>query len=197
MAEGGNGEREALRESVRLKVQADLDALREAVSRCSLCPGLGKGIPGRGSPGADILFLAGKPGPGASPEDPWGGWKETARKSLALVSGLSRCAMYFSTALRCAPEKVTLAQLRRCAPYLAEEILLVGPRVVVVSGKVAAVALRIALGDEVPENPRAGDVIALYGSRFLFQVDVARLESEPWVQNVFWKIMEKVPPLLG
>ena len=185
-------DRGALRESIRLKVQADLDALRAAVSRCSLCPGLGRGVPGHGSPGADLFLLAGRPGPGASPENPWGEWRELVRERIEEVPGFAGCSLYYATALRCAPQKVTVSHLRRCAPYLAEEILLVGPRLVVVSGRAAAVGLRIALGDEVPENPHAGDVVTLYGSRFLFQVDVARLEREPETQEIFWKIMSKI-----
>lgn len=182
-------EREALRESIRLKVQADLEALRAAVSRCSLCPGLGRGIPGSGSPGADLFLLAGRPGPGATPGNPWGAWREAVREGLEKIPDLAGRSIYLATALRCSPRKVTVSHLRRCAPYLAEEVLLVGPRLVVVSGRAAAVALRLALGDEIPENPRAGDVISLYSSRFLFQVDVARLEEEEEARSIFWKIM--------
>ncbi|MGQ9705035.1 MAG: uracil-DNA glycosylase family protein [Actinomycetota bacterium] len=189
-------DRDALRESIRLKIQADLEALRSAVSRCSLCPGLGKGVPGHGSPGADVFLLAGRPGPGASPVDPWGAWRGPVEEGLGKTPGLSGRPLYYASALRCAPRRVSVSHLRRCAPYLAEEILLVGPRLVVVSGKVAAVGLRVALGDEIPENPRAGDVISLYSSRFLFQVDVARLEGDREAREIFWKIMEKIPSLL-
>ncbi|WP_458011355.1 uracil-DNA glycosylase family protein [Candidatus Solincola sp.] len=196
MDDAGREERSALRDSIRLKVQADLEALRAAVSRCSLCPRLGRGVPGHGSPGADLFLLAGRPGPGASPDNPWGAWRDLVRERLEEMTGLSGRSLYYATALRCGPRKVTVSHLRRCAPYLAEEILLVGPRLVLVSGKVAAVGLRVALGDEVPENPRAGDVITLYGSRFLFQVDVSRLTREPEAREIFWKIMEKTTSLL-
>lgn len=187
---------DALRESIRLKIQADLKALRSAVSSCSLCPGLGKGVPGHGSPGADVFLLAGRPGPGGSPDNPWGAWRGPVEEGLGKIPGLAGRLLYYASALRCAPRRVSVSHLRRCAPYLAEEILLVGPRLVVVSGKVAAVGLRVALGDEIPENPRAGDVISLYSSRFLFQVDVARLEGDREAREIFWKIMEKIPSLL-
>lgn len=189
-------DRDALRESIRLKIQADLEALRSAISRCSLCPGLRKGAPGHGSPGADVFLLAGRPGPGASLDDPWGAWRGPVLDGLEEVAGLAGRSLYYASALRCAPPKATVSHLRRCAPYLAEEILLVGPRLVVVCGKVAAVGLRLALGDEVPENPRAGDVISLYSSRFLFQVDVTRLEGDREAREIFWKIMGKIPALL-
>lgn len=186
-----------LLESIRLKTLADLGALRRAVSRCSLCPGLGKGIPGRGSPGAELFLLAGTPGPGATADNPWGDWREQVAERTAELLGPDAEMPYFSTALRCSPEKVTVAHLRRCAPYLAEEILLVGPRLVVVSGKVAAVALRIALGDDVPEAPRAGDVLSLYSARFLFQLDVSRIAREREAGETFWKIMDKAKRILS
>lgn len=189
-------DRDALRESIRLKLQADLEALRAAMSRCSLCPELGKGVPGHGSPGADVFLLAGRPGPRASPDSPWGAWRGPVEKGLGKIPGLAARPLYYASALRCAPRRVSVSHLRHCAPYLAEEILLVGPRLVVVSGKVAAVGLRVALGEEVPENPRAGDVISLYSSRFLFQVDVARLGSDREAREIFWKIMGRIPSLL-
>ncbi len=183
-------DRDALREGIRHKVLADLEALRTAVTRCSLCPGLGKGVPGAGNPGADLFLLAGRPGPGATPDNPLGEWREEVLGIIGDMPGLAGRSVYYATALRCSPSKVTVPLLRRCAPYLAEELLLVGPRLVVVSGKVAAVALRIALGDEVPENPRAGDVLSLYSSHFLFQVDVSRLREDPRARSIFRKIMQ-------
>lgn len=177
--------------SIRDKLLADRRALEEAIGGCRACPGGGKCIAGRGGVGADLFFLAGMPGPGAARENPWGEWREPL---LARIRewGWNTEETYFSTALRCRLPRVTRREVRRCAPFLAEELLIVGPRLVVVSGKVAAVCLREALGDAVPEKPRAGDTASLFSTGFLFELDVARIAREEEAEAVFWSILSKI-----
>ncbi len=182
-------------DAVRLKVRSDLEALRRAVLRCALCPAGERRFPGSGPVGAEVFLLAGLPGPGAVPSNPWGYWWDFMESELDSW-GIKNDMVYFSTALRCQAEKVTAERLRRCAPYLAEEILLVRPRLVVVSGRVAAVALRLALGDEVPDGPRAGDVVSVYGTRFLFQIDVSRLPGDPRSVEIFRRVLGRGKELL-
>ncbi len=178
------------------KLLADLHALRTAVARCGSCPGGGKGVPGCGEPGADVLFLAGRPGPGASAEDPWGDWREQLVRKVEGEWGWDLSGAYFSTALRCPPRRVTRNEVRRCAGFLAEELFIVGPRLVVVSGKVAAVALREAMGDEIPASPKAGDIGTAFSMRLLFELDVARIAREKEAASVFWSILKNVEDTL-
>ncbi len=88
-------------------------------------------------------------------------------------------------------EKVTPAELRRCAGFLAEELFNVGPSLVIVSGKLAAVTLRAALGEEVPGKPKAGDECRLFSTRFLFDLDIARVEKEKDAATIFWNILRQ------
>ncbi|MBC7229706.1 MAG: hypothetical protein H5T74_04855 [Actinobacteria bacterium] len=191
--EVGGGEVAA---AVRAKLRADLVALRRAVRECRLCPGRGGGIPGRGEPGSVLFLLAGMPGPGASSSNPWGSWRETVYAGTRELWGRDAESVYLSTALRCPAARVTRKEVQRCSAYLAEELHLVGPRLVVVSGRVAAVALRDALGGAVPADPRAGDSFTLSATTFLFDLDVARVEGDEKASRIFWEVLKKAGDFL-
>ena len=184
--------RDDVRKAIDARVGEDLGELREAIRKCRRCPGGGRGIPGYGDPGPDLFLLAGIPGPGADAENPWGEWRDLVLNKVLGEWGWDIEGVYLSTTLRCPLGKVTPAELRRCSSYLAEELFLVGPRLVVVSGKLAAVTLRAALGDEVPADPKAGDECRLFSSRFLFELDVARITKEKAAADTFWTILQNV-----
>jgi uracil-DNA glycosylase len=181
--------------AVRDKLLADLRDLRKAVAACSSCAGGAKGIPGKGQPGADIFFLAGMPGPGAARDNPWGSWRELLLAKVSGEWGWDLGDAYFSTAIRCRLQRVSRREVRRCAGFLAEEFFTVGPRLMIASGRVAAVALREALGDGIPGDPRAGDVCDLYSTRILFALDVARVDREEEAAALFWKILREAEDL--
>jgi len=185
-----------LSQAIEDKIRLDLRDLRRAITACRRCSRGGNGIPGCGEPGADLFLLAGRPGPGAAPDNPWGEWRDDFHRKVIEEWGWSFGGVYFSTALRCPLEDVTPAALRRCAGYLAEELFAIGPRLVVVSGKLAAVTLRVALGDEVPGKPRSGDICGLFSTRFLFELDVARIKREKEAAEIFWNVLRKAEELV-
>lgn len=181
--------------SIRAKLQADLEGVRSAVARCSGCPGGEGGLPGSGPVGAGMMLLAGRPGPGATADNPWGSWRDLLVENAASEWGLDLDSAYFTTALRCPLRKVTRRDLRRCSGFLAEEFFIVRPHLMIVSGKVATVALREALGDEIPASPRAGDFCTSFSTRFLFELDIARVDSEKEAAAVFWNVLRSVEDL--
>lgn len=183
-------ETEVVASAVETKLRSDLYELRLVTTVCRRCGG-GGGIPGCGEPGMELFLLAGRPGPGASEGNPWGIWRGVILDRAGEEWGWSTEDIYFSTALRCPFPKVTGTEIRRCASMLAEELFIVGPRVVVVSGKIAAVALRAALGPEVPGNPKAGDRFRLFGISFLFSLDVARIGSDKEAARIFWSVLRE------
>ncbi len=182
--------------SIGMKLQADLGALASAIASCHGCPRGGKGIPGCGEAGAGLFLLAGMPGPAASRGDPWGSWRQLLCDKAAAEWGWDLAGAYFSTALRCPLPGVTRRDVRRCSHFLADELIMVGPRLVVVSGRVATVALREALGDVIPENPRAGDTCSIYSTRFLFELDIARIGEDKKAAAIFWNILRGAEDLL-
>ena len=183
--------REDIAKAIDARIGEDLHELGEAIKKCRRCPGGGRGIPGYGEPGSDLFLLAGVPGPGAGEGNPWGEWRDLVLSKILEEWEWDVGGIYLSTALRCPLGKVTPAELRRCSSFLAEELFLVGPRLVVVSGKLAAVTLRAALGDEVPADPKAGDECRLFPSRFLFELDVARITKEKDAADTFWTILRE------
>jgi uracil-DNA glycosylase family 4 len=182
--------------SIREKLQADLLGLRSAVSRCGCCSGGGKGLPGWGHAGAGIMLLAGIPGPGATERNPWGVWRDQLLEKACGEWGWDLDDAYLTTALRCPLKKVTHRDLRRCSRFLADEFFIVRPRIVIVSGKVATVALREALGDEIPANPKAGDVCTAFSTRFLFELDIARIAKEKEAASVFWAVLKNAEDIM-
>ncbi len=183
--------------AIKVKLRADLVALRRAVRGCRRCEGRGGGIPGRGEPGSALFLLAGMPGPGAVPSNPWGSWWEEVSSRIGGEWGWDLEAVYLSTALRCPTGRVTRKDVQRCSLYLAEELDIIGPRLVLVSGKVAAVAVREALGGEAPASPRAGDAVSFMSSTFLYNLDVARIANDAKAARVFWEVLREAEPYLG
>ncbi len=194
-SEEPNSNEEDLYSAIAAKLSCDMCELSSSISTCRKCGSRG-GIPGCGAIGAEIFLLAGVPGPGAKPGNPWGGWRDDFMRRAGDELGWEREKVYLSTALRCVGKKPRVPDLRRCAPYLAEEISTVGARLLIVSGKVAAVGLRLALGDQVPENPKAGDSLRLFSSCILFNLDVSRIAREEEAQRIFWDLLKSAGQLL-
>jgi uracil-DNA glycosylase family 4 len=182
---------DALTRAIEEKLGSDLAYLRKVITNCRRCRKGGGGIPGTGEPGSSLFLLAGKPGPASCAGNPWGEWWDLLRDRAVGEWGWDVADVYLSTALRCPVGDVTPSELRRCAPFLAEELFIVGPRVVVVCGKLAAVALRAAFGEEVPGKPKAGDECRLFSMRFVFELDVARVGREEEAARIFWDILRR------
>jgi uracil-DNA glycosylase len=191
---GENGQ--GIYEAIAGKLSCDLRELAGFISSCRRCGGRCGGIPGYGGIGSRIFMLAGMPGPAAGPGTPWGEWRDGFMRGGGESLGWELEDIYFSTALRCPARKASVAGLRRCVPYLAEEFFTIRPRLLVVSGKVAAVALRAALGDEVPDKPKAGDSFRIFSTPILFNLDVARIGREEEASRIFWQVMEGANGLL-
>ncbi|MDY6795194.1 MAG: hypothetical protein SWK76_07925 [Actinomycetota bacterium] len=196
MAGDPPGDSNRVYEAIGEKVYSDLADLERVIKGCRRCPGGGSGLAGHGEPGSGLFLLAGRPGPGSAPGNPWGSRGEAVLERLGWYGDSSHGGIYFSTALRCPLDDVSAAELRRCAGYLAEELFLIGPRLVMVSGKLAVVTLRAALGEGIPGQPKAGDSCSLFFSRFLFNVDVGRIDTEGGAAKVFWNVFSKALEML-
>lgn len=182
-------EKETIARALRVKLDADLHELNSSVSSCRRCPGGGGGLAGAGRPGARVLLLAGSPGPGSSQDEPWGELKAGILAEIERsFPGIAEEELYFTVALRCPGVKVSARALRRCSLYLAEEIHLVGPATVMAFGRPAAVALRMAMGEDLPASPRAGDQVILQGRRYAYNLEPSKLR-DPEVGEIFRKIL--------
>jgi len=134
--------------------QLDWDGLRQSIvacRACALCAERKQAVPGVGDQRADWLFIG--EGPGAEEDaqgepfvGPAGKLLDAMLAAIDLVRGDD---VYIANAVKCRPPSnrtPEAGELAACAPYLARQIALLQPRLIVLLGRVAAHAL---LGEEV------------------------------------------------
>jgi uracil-DNA glycosylase len=122
-----------------------LERLRVAASTCTLCP-LAKGrtqvVFGVGSPTADLLFV----GEGPGREEDLAGEPFVGRSGKLLDRlmweevGLTRAECYIANVVKCRPPQnrdPAPKEIEACRPYLAEQIELIDPRVIITLGNFA------------------------------------------------------------
>ncbi len=133
-------------------MQVSWDSLHaeiEACSRCSLCRGIRRKVPGQGN-GQSPLMLIGE-GPGAE-EDAQGlafvGAAGQLLTRMIAAIGLSREEVYICNVVKCRPpgNRAPLPEeAEACLPFLRAQFCLVRPRVIVLLGATAA---RAVLGEQ-------------------------------------------------
>ena len=128
--------------------QMDWAALQTAVSSCTGC-GLSQGrqqaIPGEGPATADWMVVGDAPGEdedkaGASFAGPAGQLLDNMLKALSLT----RADVYITHALKCRTpvgRSASQVEVSHCASYLARQVALVQPKVILAMGRTAALAL--------------------------------------------------------
>jgi len=140
-----------------------LRELAAAIQACRRCP-LGScrltAVPGAGSPRARVMFVG--EGPGYEEDhrgEPFVGKAGQLLERILASIGLSREGVYITNVVKCHPMRDPRSpeargndrppspeEIAACRPYLEQQIRLIGPRVIVTLGSVAARAL---LGEEV------------------------------------------------
>ena len=124
--------------------EARLNGLRQRIlgcTKCPLCESRTRAVPGDGNPQAQVMFIG--QGPGEN-EDRWG--RPFVGRAGDLLNELlrdlvnDRSAVWLTNVTRCLPPEGRLpyaAEIKACAPYLLEEIELIGPKVVCPLGNMA------------------------------------------------------------
>ncbi len=130
---------------------ADLDWAQltqsiQACRDCSLCEQRTQVVPGAGDSQADWLIVG--EGPGAEEDvqgEPFVGKAGKLLDAMLSAIGLARGEnVYITNAVKCRPpmnRPIEASELAACAPYLARQIALIKPRLIVVLGRPAAQAL--------------------------------------------------------
>lgn len=138
-----------------------LEALRARVLPCTLCPQLTASrkqvVFGEGDSSADLMLVGDAPG---AEEDssgrPFEGEAGDLLDKMLLAMGLSRQEVYLSSVVKCHPfspvedeasRPPASEEIGRCAPYLAAQIAIVKPKVIVALG---AGAMRALFGSTQP-----------------------------------------------
>ncbi len=151
-----------------------LEALRSMVLPCTLCPSLAATrahvVFGEGNPHAELMFVGEAPGADEDLEGrPFAGEAGALLDKMLVAMGLSRELIYMSSVLKCRPDvpadepgsrPPTPAELARCAPYLAAQIAIIQPKVIVALGAGAMSAL---FGTTQPMGKLRSHWLALHG----------------------------------
>ena len=129
--------------------QFDWGALRDCVAecqQCGLCRQRKQAVLGVGDEDADWLFIG--EGPGAEEDERGEPFVGAAGKLLdAMLASVDLARgrdVYIANAVKCRPpgnRTPEAAELAACAPYLARQIALIRPRLIVLLGRVAVQAV--------------------------------------------------------
>jgi uracil-DNA glycosylase len=151
-----------------------LDALREEIQACRLCPLHGpatQAVPGEGTPGAEIMFVGEQPG---DQEDltgkPFVGPAGQMFERALAEAGIERQKTYVTNAVkhfkfeprgkRRVHMKPSGSEVTKCRFWLNREIAIVKPKLVVALGGTAMLGLT---GHSVPVTKTRGSVLAADG----------------------------------
>lgn len=122
-----------------------LDEVAQVIAgctRCFLCQGRKKTVPGEGDPSARLMFIG--EGPGQTEDEtgrPFVGKAGELLTRMIEAIDLRREAVFIANTVKCRPpqnRKPLPDELAACWPYLERQIELVGPRVLVALGATAA-----------------------------------------------------------
>ena len=125
-----------------------LKVLAEEASTCTSC-GLAVGrttvVFGAGSSAADLMFVG--EGPGAREDEqgvPFVGRAGQLLDSMLYGLGLNRDEVYIANVLKCRPPRnrdPMGEEVRKCEPYLHQQIRNIQPRIIIAMGRFAAQSL--------------------------------------------------------
>lgn len=121
-----------------------LEALRERIGECQRCP-LGETrttlVFGVGDPSARLMFVGEAPGRNEDlTGEPFVGAAGKLLDELLTSIGLDRSQVYIANVLKCRPpdnRDPQAAEIVTCAPFLGEQIEIIGPTVVATLGNFA------------------------------------------------------------
>jgi len=147
-----------------------LDALRERVAACTLCPlarSRTQTVFGVGHPQAHWMIVGEAPGQEEDEQgEPFVGASGRLLDPMLAALGLARDgsdparSVFIANTLKCRPPRnrnPEPAEIAQCLPYLERQVALVAPRIILALGKFAAHAL-LGLADDTPVGRLRGHV---------------------------------------
>ena len=137
-----------------------LGAIRERVGVCTKCAHLAcsrtQTVFGVGNPDADLMFIGEAPGADEDQQgEPFVGRAGQLLTKIIETMGFKRSDVYIANILKCRPDMPrgssgnrppTPEEMQTCLPYLAEQIEIIRPKVMVALGKTAVEGLLGACG---------------------------------------------------
>jgi uracil-DNA glycosylase family 4 len=144
-----------------------LAAIQERVAVCVKCPHLAQSrtqtVFGVGNPNAELMFVGEAPGADEDARgEPFVGAAGQLLTKIIAAMGFTRTDVYIANVLKCRPDtpgqssgnrKPTAHEMQTCLPYLAEQIEIIKPKVLVALGGTAVEGL---LGIRAPVGAMRG-----------------------------------------
>jgi DNA polymerase len=181
---------------------AALRAIREEIGDCTRCPlayaGRRKIVFADGDPNARLMFVG--EGPGADEDEqglPFVGKSGQLLNNMIVAMGLTREEVYIANVVKCrppanrAPEPV---EAGTCTPFLARQMDVVRPEVVVALGATAAMYL---LGVKQSLASLRGKWHTVRGAKALITYHPAFLLRDPNKKGDAWKDLQMVMAEMG
>ncbi|CAN5562306.1 uracil-DNA glycosylase [soil metagenome] len=142
-------------ETAALSKAERLAPIRARVLVCTRCPHLAASrtqtVFGTGNPDAELMFIGEAPGADEDAQgEPFVGRAGQLLTKIIETMGFSRDAVYIANVLKCRPDMPhrtpgnrppTINEMQTCLPYLAEQIEVVQPKVLVALGATAVEGL--------------------------------------------------------
>jgi DNA polymerase len=144
-----------------------LAEVQARVAPCTKCPHLARSrtqtVFGVGNPDADLMFIGEAPGADEDAQgEPFVGRAGQLLTKIIKAMGFDRAEVYIANVLKCRPDMPrgssgnrppTPAEMQTCLPYLAEQIGIIQPKVLVALGATAVEGL---LGTRGPMHSMRG-----------------------------------------
>jgi uracil-DNA glycosylase len=119
----------------------ELHAVMVRCTRCDLAISRTQVVPGAGSPSAELLIVGEAPGGSEDRKGvPFVGASGRLLDEMLELAGIRREQVFIANVVRCRPPEnrnPRVGEIRACAGWLAEQIRLLEPRLVVVLGRFA------------------------------------------------------------
>jgi uracil-DNA glycosylase len=190
-------------EPVAADPAAALSDLRAHIGDCTRCKLHGMGrrqvVFGVGNPQADLMFVGEAPGADEDLQgEPFVGRAGQLLTKIIEAIGLKRSDVYIANILKCRPpgnRNPEPDEVATCSPFLARQIDVIRPKVIVALGSFAAKAL---LQSDVPISRVRGHVFDYRGGAKLIPTfHPAFLLRSPERKRDVWEDMKKVRALLA
>ena len=182
---------------------AGLGALREFIGDCTRCKlhtlGRKQVVFGVGNPSADLMFVGEAPGADEDLQgEPFVGRAGQLLTKIIEAIGLTRADVYIANVIKCRPpgnRNPEPDEVATCEPFLAQQIDLIQPKVIVALGTFAAKAL---LKTDAPISRIRGRVFEYRGGAKLIPTfHPAFLLRSPERKRDVWEDMKKARALLN
>ena len=180
---------------------AELAAVRSFIGACTRCKlsGLGRKtvVFGTGNSNADLMFVGEAPGADEDEQGvPFVGRAGQLLTKIIEAIGMQRDDVYIANVIKCRPpgnRNPEPDEVATCEPFLAQQIDIVRPRVIVALGTFAA---HLLLRTDAPISRIRGVVHQYRGASLIPTFHPAYLLRSPDRKRDVWEDMKKVRALL-